>query len=407
MLEDALVRASSRCFALLAAALLGCSAETEPGQQADRVGRAIQPVIAGVPSSAEHDAVVVLARFEAGIRKNLCTATLVAPNLVLTARHCVSTTDSSVGCATDGTAIVGAAIHDDYVAPNLVVFAGKDGQVASIVDESVASARGAKLIVDEATSLCNHDLAFVLLDRPVDAPIATLRLSGGPTWSERVTIVGWGITEAGTLPAQRMEREGVPVTGTGPTLMPNDKRYGIGNAEVLFGESACLGDSGGPAFTRGGALVGVASRVGNGTPRDPANLASTCTGDEVSATYTHLGQSADLVKRAFAEAGNLPVVEPESIAVTTPKLGDPQESDVGRQTQDPDPRTAPPQASILQAKADLDTSAPAAEDGGCSVSHRRSTARHAWLFGLVVLFAACKTRRRATDRVGRGSSPRV
>jgi len=147
---------------------------------------------------------------------------------------------------------------------------------------------------------------------PVDAPIATLRLSGGPAYSEPVTVVGWGLDETGSMPSTRRKRENVAVTGNGPTLLPGNM-YGIGDAEVLFGEVACLGDSGGPAFSPSGALVGVASRVGNGKPRDPANGAATCVGETAHSTYTHLGRSQKLIERAFFQAGNVPVVEPEAI----------------------------------------------------------------------------------------------
>ena len=64
-----------------------------PGQSSDRVGRVIQPVISGVPSAAEHDGVVVLAQFADGVRLGLCSATLVAPNLVVIEQY----TDGSSG----------------------------------------------------------------------------------------------------------------------------------------------------------------------------------------------------------------------------------------------------------------------------------------------------------------------
>lgn len=367
----------------------------EPGRSTDRVGHVIQPVIGGVPSGAEHDGVVVLANFVNGARVGLCSATLVAPNLVLTARHCVSNADSSVACNTDGTAAVGAVIHEDFAASNLVVFAAKGGVPTSLTDETKASARGTKLVVDESKTLCNHDLAFVLLDRPVDAPIATLRMSRGATATERVTVVGWGVDETGAIPATRRERAGVPITGIGPVLMPGNV-YGIGNAETMFGEAACLGDSGGPAFTDNGVLVGVASRVGNGKPRDPANNAATCTGDTAHSIYTHLGQATELVTRAFAEAGNVPVVEPDALSLAPPRKQDPNETMVGADIQDPSPEND--DASILRAEANVE---PEEVEGrplhaNCTVGNvRRANASAAgWLVMIGVAIGA-RLRRRA------------
>jgi hypothetical protein len=398
LLEDAFVRASWRCVTVLAVTLLGCSAEIEPGRSTDRVGRVIQPVIGGVPSGAEHDGVVVLAHFVNGARLGHCSATLVAPNLLLTARHCVSNADSSVACNTDGSAAVGALIHEDYAAADLEVFVAKDGVPPPLGDETKASARGAKLIVDTSTTLCNHDVAFVLLDRPVDAPIATLRLSSGPTAVERVTIVGWGVDETGAMPATRRMREGVAVTGIGPTLMPGNT-YGIGNAEVMFGEAACLGDSGGPAFTRAGVLVGVASRVGNGQPRDPANNASTCTGTSAHSIYTHLGESDALLKRAFDEAGNVPVVEADALALAPPRKQDPKETTVGADIQDPSPDA--PNAQILRAQANVDPDEPELRplQANCSIGASRGAAQGSgaaagWL-ALIAVAIGARLRRRA------------
>jgi hypothetical protein len=38
--------------------------------------------------------------------------------------------------------------------------------------DAAASARGEALVVDGATTLCNHDLAYVVLDRTVSGPVA-------------------------------------------------------------------------------------------------------------------------------------------------------------------------------------------------------------------------------------------
>lgn len=390
------MRASLRCGVVLAVTLAGCSAEMETGRSTDRVGHVIQPVIGGVSSGAEHDGVVVLANFVNGARIGLCSATLVAPNLLLTARHCVSNADSSVACNTDGTAAVGAVIHEDFVAWNLVVFAAKGGVPISLDDETKASARGTKLVVDESKTLCNHDLAFVLLDRPVDAPIATLRLSRGATATERITIVGWGVDETGAIPATRRARAGIPITGIGPVLMPGNM-YGIGNAETMFGEAACLGDSGGPAFTDNGVLVGVASRVGNGKPGDPANNAATCTGNTAHSIYTHLGHANELVKRAFAEAGNVPLIEPDAISLAPPRKQDPKETTVGADLQDPSPGDDVPVARPLRAEANVDEDGPALRPlhASCAIGPERTNSSAARWLVMIAIAIGARLRRRA------------
>ena len=61
---------------------------------------------------------------------------------------------------------------------------------------------------------------------------------------------------------------------------------------MISSPSACSGDSGSPALASSGAVVGVASRAGNGQPRDPNNAASTCLGATAHAVYTELGTSS-------------------------------------------------------------------------------------------------------------------
>lgn len=117
------------------------------------MGRSIQRIIGGSDSTSAQDAVVVLAHFDGGLRRSLCTATLVAPNLVVTARHCVTSTDASAMCATDGSAVIGAQIHADYDATTMAVFVGTAGAAAASNDETKASAHGATLVVDDATTL--------------------------------------------------------------------------------------------------------------------------------------------------------------------------------------------------------------------------------------------------------------
>ncbi len=299
-------------MALGAPLLAACSAETEadqPQRASERVGRTIQPVIAGSPSGTSHDAVVAFARFEAGVRRSLCTATMIAPNLVLTARHCVSNVSGGAGCGPDGTAVVGAALQGDAAAANLAVFVAPNGAAPDTTSVETASARGKALVVDtSASTICNRDIALVVLDKALANPIAKLRF-GAPKEEDKLTVVGFGVTETGVLAPERLERSNVSWLGVGPKLYPESTTYGLGTAELMVGESVCAGDSGGPLLGSTGAVIGVASRVGNGTARDPSNMASTCVGDATHAVYSQLGAHEPLVTRAFEIAGQRPWID--------------------------------------------------------------------------------------------------
>ncbi|MBX3223937.1 MAG: trypsin-like serine protease [Labilithrix sp.] len=372
----------------LSAMIMGCSAGADAHQVTENVDQAIQPIIRGVSSGAEHDSVVVLTTFREGLRRSLCTATLVAPNLIITARHCVSDTDSSTACTKEGTPISGGGVKADRNAHDLVVFLGKSGVVPNTEVESNGSARGAKVIVDAATNVCNRDVALVVLDSSLAAPVSPIRL-GPPAMTETVSAVGWGIDETGSLPSSREVRADIALIGVGPAMYPDHATYGYGDREFMVGESACAGDSGSPAFAKSGAVVGIAARAGNGKPRDPNNYASTCMGETAHAVYTHLGSLQDLVTRAFQESGEEMWLEgqPDPRAVKPEPV-----------TDEPAP-SAPPATTTsgeLATTPATDATAPAA--AGCSLSSGAEAGSVEYAAGLVALLASLVGLRRRFGR---------
>ncbi|MCA9585509.1 MAG: trypsin-like serine protease [Myxococcales bacterium] len=387
----------SRSFALGLLALTACTAGVDAGAPAgERVGRAAQPVIAGQPSDAR--AVVLLARYdEDGVRRGLCTGTLVADNLVLTARHCVSVTESQVACAASGEPVVGGAVLSDRDPASLRVFVGGDAASRSL-DIMEADAGGSELVVADASVLCNRDLAFVVLDRKVTgADIAPIRLTGGARVGETLRSVGYGLTEGGTLPTGRVERDGVVVASAGPLVDPDDARVGIGSAEFSVGESTCSGDSGGPTLSAAGAVVGVVSRGGGGTP-DPQNLAAKCMGANVHVIYTHLGLSRDLVSRAFAAAGATPWLEgqPRPGTARPPEPSAPCGAP-GAPCATPTPSDeAPPTSEKTTTSATLDVARPTTDEGGCRAAP--AGGRDASTALVVIAAASALTRRRRRAR---------
>jgi hypothetical protein len=250
-------------------------------------------VIDGKPSTAAQNAVVMLRIAD----RALCTGTLVAQNLVLTARHCVSQTDEGIACLPSGRASYGGDVGPDQSPADIVVLTGAR---ASSLHER---ARGARIVHDGAKNLCNHDLAFVVLDRAVTGtPIAALRMKETTRVGERVTAVGWGLTEAGVLPSARLQRSAVSILDVGPSQWS-------ASTQLLVGEAICSGDSGGPALASDGALVGVVSYGGNGD-NDPYDPASGCTGPDARNVYSRVAAFPKLVNSAFAAAHAVPKLAP-------------------------------------------------------------------------------------------------
>jgi hypothetical protein len=301
---------------LLVASASACASDiaTDPGTE--KVGHVQQAIIGGTTSDASQDATVMLVLIDPKQNKRLgvCTATMIAPRLVLTARHCLADTNSEVACDANGTPLLGGEVRGDHDAAALFVFTGKDrapflGDIASNGLDTTQwkpAGQGIEIIDDKSGTLCNHDLGMLLLKDPINnVPLASLRLDGDVATGEKLLTVGWGVASDEVEPKTRRQRSDVTVKRVGP-----DEAVPIlTKSEFLFDESICLGDSGGPVFSQStNAILGVVSRGGNGSNGN-GGPASTCIGADNVATK--VSSFHDLVMEGFNRAGAQPRLEPQ------------------------------------------------------------------------------------------------
>src|SRR6266850_2299483 len=94
----------------------------------------------------------------------LCSGALVAPNLVLTARHCVSrAVTATPSCDARGRSHNGDHLAEDVDPSSISIFTGS--HVRPDVDLPVA--RAVRTLHPTGQVLCDSDVAFLVLDRPI------------------------------------------------------------------------------------------------------------------------------------------------------------------------------------------------------------------------------------------------
>ena len=294
---------------LMAAFLLACSSGqgTTPSESRENVGQARSAVIKGKNSTAAQDSVVLLIHYDPnGGEFASCTGTLVAPNLVLTARHCVADTDASAACDIDGAPLAQGVVRANHPAKTLYVFTGTERPDFSQPNITPAGV-GKKVLDDGGKNLCNHDIAMVVLQEPVpNAKLTPLRLDGDIVKGEVVTAIGWGVTDRTPQPDIRQQRTGIKVLESGP----DDSTGGpVPPNEFQVGESICSGDSGGPAIASTGAIIGVVSRGGNQTQPDPRDPSTGCVGAESMNLYTKIAPFKAFIMKGFELAQAEPWLE--------------------------------------------------------------------------------------------------
>jgi MYXO-CTERM domain-containing protein len=280
----------TRSIATAALLLAGCGSS---GPDSEPWASTTHAVIGGVDSPDTDDGVLVI-RTDRTKDTSVCSATLVAPNLLLTARHCIVAEypADDIRCAADGTLMEpsGGQLGAPIAPENVHVFAGKQPGSDLGLPGGEPAAVVAEILTTDWPSVCRDDIALLVLDRPLSLPIVPLDLQKVIAKGTLVSVVGYGLTQTSeeadrwSTTRKRRDRIAVKYVDTLPSTF-------------ALGRSVCKGDSGGPALdSESGAVVGVYS-LGF-----PGETVADCSSENALNYFAKVNDYEDLLREAFSAA---------------------------------------------------------------------------------------------------------
>jgi hypothetical protein len=313
------------------------------------------------------------------------SGTLIAPNVVLTAQHCVAPNHSACGTPFHG---VFAAAQTSTLSVTTGTSPATELRLPAVREVRVPAPVGS----------CSADIAIVILTANVDASVKIypVRLEPGPSRGETYAAVGFGRTCETCSPGTRYRRDSQSVLATESWTIDGGSTQW--DTTLVSGEQfggspgVCHGDSGGPALDTQGRVFGVLDQA--------LNESSTDCG--IASVYIRPDAFKDWIVQTMFDAATLGAYD-APVWAGGPAAG--AEGDSGRATGDASDEggasggvtgtsTGGGEGST---KDDTSTNSDASgTNGGCSVARSRGS-EAAWLIWIGSVLCARLLRRRTRE----------
>jgi MYXO-CTERM domain-containing protein len=246
--------------ALPGAALLGC----RDASSGEHVIRAAEPIQGGTLDTGDSAVVAILINTSQGM--SICSGSLIAPNLVLTAHHCVA--DSfTTSCTSNGFGSPYAASSFRVTTSATAAATIFNSNNPSWPAADGATWWGVSSVTVPGNNICGQDMAMLRLSAPITGvcpliPRVDTQIADGDGY----TAIGFGVTSPnGQTAGTRYKVGGLTVECVTDCNDPTQSS----TLEWLGGTSSpkgtCEGDSGGPAIDASGRVIGTVSRGPQGS----------------------------------------------------------------------------------------------------------------------------------------------
>jgi V8-like Glu-specific endopeptidase len=245
---------------------------------AEAVGTATQAIDGGYLDNDTTAVVGILALSNGGVVGS-CSGTLIAPNVVLTAQHCVANISTGAGVVDCAKSTFEAAKK----ASSMFV------TTKTSLSQNPTDYVGTKevLIPANGSPVCGNDIAILILSKPIPETEAVPRVPRVDTpvkKGEKYYAVGYGQRGDNGPSGTRYRLDDLRTACVGAAC--GAPQY-IADSELLGDTGICQGDSGGPAFDLQNRVFGVVSRGGAGC---------------VSPVYGHVEPWGDWIKSVVVQA---------------------------------------------------------------------------------------------------------